>query len=142
MRLFFIGLVLLLLLTGCGKGVSVKGKVLFDDGTPLTKGTVIFDNQKEAFQGTIKEDGTFLLGVVKDNERIPSGKYLVYLTDTFELKEEAGGRWLNPLVDPRFTVSSTSGISVEVERGMSEITIEVQKPDPQTIEYFRKQKIQ
>jgi hypothetical protein len=139
----FGSLFLLLFIAGCSGNVSVNGKVVFDDDTPLTKGTVFFDNQKEGYQGKIKDDGTFQLGIQKDNQRIPKGKYQVYLTSAYEIIKHEDGSVTQPipLVDEKFFNSSTSGIEIEVVKGMDEIVIRVQKPDPKLVESLRKTKI-
>ena len=74
-------LAILLPVVGCGSGgldcYSVTGTVKNADGSPLTKGQIIFDSGQLAARGQIKEDGTFTLYTGED-EGAPAGNYTVY----------------------------------------------------------------
>ncbi|MDR0611763.1 MAG: hypothetical protein LBG58_16780, partial [Planctomycetaceae bacterium] len=68
--------------TGCDGKTKISGTVKFSDGTPITKGNVVFDNGNESYFGTIKNDGTYVTGGNKQIEGIPDGNYKVWLAQT------------------------------------------------------------
>jgi len=115
---------------GCGDP-TVTGKVTFPDGTPLTKGQVMF--QKEGFvaSGNIRSDGTYSAGKLKDGDGLPPGKYQVFITGTSVL----GGAGSSPstmspqrnLINIKYTAPNTSGLTVEVN-GKTEFNITVEPP--------------
>jgi hypothetical protein len=113
------------LLTGCGGGETrVGGTVKFTDGTPLTKGEVLFSNEKYSASGPIKEDGTFLMGSMKPGDGVPPGTYKVTLGG-----DAAGSRYANTpaLVDAKYFDPTKSGLVCEVEAGKAKdfpITVE------------------
>jgi len=62
---------------GCNKNVSVTGMVTYSDtGEPIKFGMVVFTGEKEIGRGAIK-DGKYSVGLLKDGEGIPPGKYTV-----------------------------------------------------------------
>ena len=62
---------------GCGKNVSVKGKVTYSDtGEPVKFGMVVFTGEKEIARSAIK-DGKYSIGLIKDGDGIPPGTYTV-----------------------------------------------------------------
>ncbi|MDR3232919.1 MAG: hypothetical protein LBT46_04530 [Planctomycetaceae bacterium] len=69
---------------GCGSGVRVGGKITLEDGTPLDKGAVVFDNGKLNFRGQVMPDGSYQLGVTRDAQKIPAGNYKVWIANTLE----------------------------------------------------------
>ena len=123
MRNFSI-LFVLLFLCGCGgDGVQVRGTVSFDDGTPLTRGTVRFIGEKTQASGVIKENGTYVLGETKSGGGIKPGQYAVVVTATF-----GGGREpIINLVDLKFSRPDTSELTCEVTKKMT-YAITVTKP--------------
>ena len=140
----FASLFVIALLSGCGDP-KVKGKVTFSDGSPLTKGQVMF--QKEGFigSGDIKKDGSYSAGKQKDGDGLPPGTYQVFISgastyDQAELKDAqkqdvvigAGqlGKIPKPfdLIHSKFTSPKTSGLSVEVKGGSVKYDITVEPP--------------
>jgi len=80
MRSFYCSLVvtLLVVMVGCGESkVLVSGKVVFEDGTPIGTGQVLFNSPDYAVTGNIQPDGTYKLGERKDGDGIRPGKYTV-----------------------------------------------------------------
>jgi len=65
---------------GCGQNHSLKGKVTYKDGTPVTAGIVNFESDKSLSRGTIQPDGSYTVGTHKDKDGIPKGTYKVYIT--------------------------------------------------------------
>lgn len=124
----------LLALTGCSRGpeiVPVEGKVLYN-GQPLTFGSVMF--QPEAGQparGVIQADGTFTLSTNQTGDGATVGRNRVRVT-CFEAQNPhaaSGGRERplgRSLIPPAYNDVDTSGIEVQVARGMNVlVTIEL-----------------
>ena len=134
-------LLVIVFIAGCGDP-TVTGKVTFPDGTPLTKGQVMF--QKEGFvaSGNLRPDGTYSAGKLKDGDGLPPGRYQVFITgvSTFgdspakppSAVSQGGQPPMNTskpifLVDPKYTAPNTSGLTVEVN-GKTEFNIKVEPP--------------
>jgi hypothetical protein len=114
-------------LTGCSGKTKISGTVTFPDGTPVTKGSVVFDNGTDSYFGTIKNDGTYITGGNKQVEGIPNGNYRVWLAQT-EITEntlDANGDVTSYKVTQTVAKKFTSPITTE-------LTFEV-KPDGQKI---------
>ena len=83
---FLIFTVLIVMSLGCGNNVKIRGKVTFsDDQSPLTVGQVTFRNDTILARGTLKPDGTYVLGTLKEKDGIPKGTYNVTIADAHEL---------------------------------------------------------
>jgi len=133
---FFVALSLVLLLfLGCSNQVRVTGKVTFEDGTPLTEGKVLFENDA-FFQavGQIQSDGSYTLGSYKLTDGVPRGTYKVYITGAVsaEARDVRGGVASIPaftkLIHPKFEAPETSGLVCEVKKSMK-YDIKVEPPD-------------
>ena len=131
--------VLLLSLAGCGKNVGVYGKVTFPDGMPLTKGSVIFQNERVMAQGHIQPDGRYALGMLKDGDGCEPGSYQVFISGASRV-EPAPERTkasdpviddkVTLLIDKEMTQPDTSGLICVVKKGMKlpyNITVEPPK---------------
>ncbi|GHT41410.1 hypothetical protein FACS189443_3140 [Planctomycetales bacterium] len=119
-------LIITLFVTGCGKSISVGGKVVFSDGEPLGTGKVVFEDGKNAYRGKINEDGTFSLGQLKDGEGIPPGRYQVYVAEAWRFEPDN----LNQieLVNVKYRRKDTSEIAYEITGKRTDIVITVEKP--------------
>jgi hypothetical protein len=124
-----------LLLTGCGNGTKITGTVKLSDGTPVTKGQVVFDNGTESYFGTIKSDGTYVTGGNKTVEGIPNGHYKVWLagTETAENQFGADGTvtsyTVTQTVAKKYTSPNTTDLKFEVKPGGTKtFDITVEKP--------------
>lgn len=129
---------------GCNGNVKVTGKVTFPDGTPLTTGQVVFENEKLSAMGKLSGDGTYTLGTQKEKDGIPQGKYRVAITGavTYERvptpASSTTGAY-NPggnsaplpasisLIHRKYRSTETSGLEVEVKGSMT-YDISVEKP--------------
>jgi len=124
--------VCLLLVAGCGKNVRVTGKVTFEDGTPLSKGMVIFSAGATESKAPIGEDGSYVVGTLKSGDGIPRGTYRVYITGAAIIPGmDARGVPLGPvtlLADKKFSSPETSGLTCEVKGSMT-YDITVTPPD-------------
>ncbi|MBQ9812747.1 MAG: hypothetical protein IJM54_05490 [Thermoguttaceae bacterium] len=134
---------LLTVCVGCSQNVPVSGKVTFEDGAPLTKGTVFFDNGKISGKGLLQEDGSFKIGFEKEGNGIPKGDYNVYIMGAVEesAKEsnsndalgKGGGLSMNDivvtnLIDPKYRSASTSGLTVSVTGKTTNCDFTVTRP--------------
>jgi len=123
---------LVAVLTGCSGNVQVKGKVALTDGTPVTRGHVVFESGTFSASGEIKEDGSYVMGSLKANDGLPPGEYTVYITGATQLGDEItfqtlGGMGemitssiptLTPVIALIYTSASTSPLRCKVERSM------------------------
>jgi hypothetical protein len=130
---FHLALLGLLLLgaTGCGSGGTypVQGKVVFQDGTPLKGGIVVFESVDHAHiiaRGDIAPDGTFELGTKKPGDGALAGKHRVLVAPLLpsNVKESKGPRPIHP----RFENFETSKLVLTVEKRDNDFTIHVEKP--------------
>jgi len=125
---------------GCSDKVKVSGKVTFPDGSPLTVGKVTFETESFTASGALKEDGTYTLGTLSENDGIPLGSYKVYVAGamvqggnrSFSIATPDGSTTREmsmfvPAVAPRFTKAETSGITCEVTKSRT-FDFEVEPP--------------
>lgn len=114
---FLLGLSLaLLMMTGCGDKVGLGGKVTFEDGSPLATGTVCFETDTYLARGTLKPDGTFVVGSLSEKDGLPAGTYRVYISGAEKEvgQDKEGMPIYEPLIDDSFASGTTSGLSVTV----------------------------
>ena len=72
-KIFLIAILCLMFcLTGCDGKTKISGTVKFSDGTPITKGSVVFDNGTESYFGTIKNDGTYIPAETNRSKEFPT----------------------------------------------------------------------
>jgi hypothetical protein len=121
-KIFIIAILCLMFcLTGCDGKTKISGTVKFSDGTPITKGNVVFDNGNESYFGTIKSDGTYVTGGNKQIEGIPNGNYKVWLAQTEIIENVLGadGRIksysVTPTVAKKFTSPNTTELTFELK---------------------------
>ncbi|MDR1480940.1 MAG: hypothetical protein LBJ00_18600 [Planctomycetaceae bacterium] len=117
---------------GCGeRRTTITGLVKFTDGTPITRGFVIFDNGTNSFFGTIKENGTYATGAEKIVDGIPDGTYKVYLGKVNGMKPNPQTRRVEKIevVNPKYCSVETTSLTFEVKRGgVKTFDIIVEKP--------------
>lgn len=120
---YVVCLVLLCAFIGCSQGTRLTGTVSFDDGTPVTKGDVVFDSSKESFFGTITADGHYTTGGEKEKQGIPDGVYTVWLSgtesseNTSNVAGDAVSYTVTRPVAEMFTSPSKSPLKFEVKPG-------------------------
>ncbi len=118
-----------LLAIGCGSGVkppemvSVKGKVLAADGTPLRGGSIFFHpDASNSFQddkpsSILQTDGTFTMKTFPFGEGIPPGKYKVTLADETATRVKA----------PKFARATSTPWEIDVpDTGITEQVFKIQ----------------
>jgi hypothetical protein len=118
--------------TGCGGPQPVRGTVTLEDGTPLTKGMVVFESMagdnKITARGDIRPDGTFQLGTYKPGDGVPPGKYRVLIAPRDDM-EDIDSPNRKPLAfDRRYSDFKTSGLEFEVKPGSNDFPIRVTRP--------------
>jgi hypothetical protein len=119
--------VLLVGVAGCGGYYPVHGKVTYPDGSPVTKGIVVFESNGAAnaisARGEIQADGTYQLGTDKPGDGVPAGKYRVLVTPRLENPDAP-----EVTFDRRFADFNTSGLEFEVGSGDNDFSIQVTRP--------------
>jgi hypothetical protein len=118
----------LLAITGCGTDVRVSGTVTFADGTPLEKGKITFENDRVFYFGKIQKNGSFSLGVIKDGQGIPLGKYRVAV-ESYDVEGKGLDEVLIHFVAKKFRDSTTSGIEYDITGKTTNLAIVVEKPE-------------
>ena len=96
---------------GCGDGsVQFTGKVIFDDGTPVTSGHVVFESGLLQYDGIIQTDGSYTLRGATERSGIPFGSYRVAVV----VPANDDG---SLVIASRYGNTETSGLTFEVESG-------------------------
>jgi hypothetical protein len=118
-------LIFVTITAGCGNNVRVTGKVTFEDGSPVTAGTVIFTTEKAQFSGFIK-NGSYDAGATKNGQGIPPGTYKVWLSDTARVEAipNSPDTAAFPQITAEFTSPSGTPLQLEVKSGGS-ITFDI-----------------
>jgi hypothetical protein len=119
---------LLVAVAGCGGRLyPVRGKVTFEDGTPLSKGTVVFESiggeKAITARGAIQPGGSYQLSTYKPGDGAPAGKYRVLVAPMVDLSSYHPERDVD--FDPRFSAFNTSGLEFDVKPGENEFPIQV-----------------
>jgi len=132
---------LLCIAVGCGKGyVRMGGTVTFaDDNTPLTTGTVIFDQGSHHARGTLDEQGRYMLGFGSPGSGLPKGTYNVYVIDAMvedgtvltgvPPATSERTRYRN-LIDAKYNSAATSGLTVVVDGTTRTFDFSVERAKP------------
>ncbi|MDR3108163.1 MAG: carboxypeptidase-like regulatory domain-containing protein [Planctomycetaceae bacterium] len=133
---YFVLLLMIAYLTGCGNNnVGLKGKVVFaDNKEPVPRGLIYFDNGTMQSRGTIRSDGTFTMGSLKELDGLPPGTYKVFFADvheqTGETKSSDGGSGepiYTSLINEKYLNIDTSGLSKTVEASTKQIDFELER---------------
>ncbi|MCL2347406.1 MAG: hypothetical protein FWC50_04015 [Planctomycetaceae bacterium] len=112
---------------GCGPNVKVTGTVTFEDGSPLTKGEVRFETATFSSYGGLNQKGAFTLSGASANSGIPPGRYGVAIVQTEQPDGPLTfGSVLVPQIHTKYNSPATSGLSVEVKRGMGPVAFTVE----------------
>jgi hypothetical protein len=118
-------------LAGCGNKLNpVRGTITLEDGTPLTKGLVVFEGTvggaPVSARGEVKPDGTYQLGTYKAGDGALAGKYRVLINplDLSEVPDEQK----NLPFDYKYLKFDTSGLECEVKPGANEFPIKLDRP--------------
>jgi len=137
-RHLFICLVLCLTsaAVGCGSNYTVKGQIVFPDGSPvkdLKGGGVAFESVETNYSAisSIDSDARFELYSIKVGDGVRPGKYRVVITppapDTRDA--EAGKKPPPPPPNPiqtKYSSVETSGLEVVVDKSMTDLKLTVE----------------
>ena len=114
MKRFFALFFVLFFAVGCGnRNVQLGGTVTFEDGSPLTKGSVVFSTDTFMAGGDLDSNGKYLMGSYSLKDGLPPGTYKVYIAGaTEEVSAKAGGMW--SLIDPQFGSFPSTPLTCEI----------------------------
>lgn len=129
--LFLMLALLFTTLIGCGYP-KVSGKVVFPDGSVLTQGTVVFENQHRMAFGKVQEDGSYFMKL-DEKDGIPYGTYRISLRDVEIKSEDSDPAQPKYFVDSRFLTPSSSGLTLDVKKSETYMLI-VDKPEKKETE--------
>lgn len=117
---------------GCGGRAAVTGRVSYPDGSPVESGSVVAEGtaggKSVLVQGTINKDGTFRLGGDRPGDGVLPGTYKVAVHPEY-VPDEARGRGVQPAVAGKYTRYESSGFTLEVPPGGTELNLKVTRPD-------------
>ena len=139
MRTLFIIAMVIASAVGCNRGpqtYSVSGKVVFEDGAPLTTGGVVFsellstDASGTNARGAIDAEGNFQLTTFKDNDGALPGKHR-FLVRADRDAEDYTKRGIipRPVIDERFEDYDTAELEFTIEEGSNDLELIVTKPE-------------
>lgn len=120
-RRVWLALALAAIAGGCGdqeKTHTVRGKVTLKDGSPLTKGVVVFESDEYEAFGDIQEDGSYELTSYEPGDGIPKGTYRVRLEvrgDGSAIEEESPDAPTRLPVPEKYESGATSGLECVVD---------------------------
>jgi hypothetical protein len=109
----------------------VRGTVTLEDGTPLTRGLVIFERvdggPPVTARGNIQEDGRYELSTERPGDGAPPGLYKVAINplDTSDVPDEQKAL---PF-DVKYLNLSKSGLQCEVKPGENDCPIKLSPPE-------------
>jgi len=122
------------LLVGCSGKQPLSGTVTFaDDGTPVTAGAVFFETPTFNAQGSIKSDGTYIVGSTGLTDGIPKGTYMVSIRGAEDVERIAGpgGTMIDgrrrSLINAKYQRPDTSGLTFTVDGRTKKYDIKVER---------------
>jgi len=118
--------------TGCNSGrYPVTGRVVYEDGSPLTEGSVVGESTDGGApvmaRGSVGSDGRFEWGTERPGDGARPGSYKVIVVPR-ALGDAELAKGEQPAVDGKFTKYETSGITFDVKAGKNELNITVSRP--------------
>ena len=108
----------------------MTGKVTFsDDNSPVPVGTICFEGSDGKMgRAEIQPDGTYRAGFDSAKDGLPKGSYKVYLTGVVKMDENAPGIPTPiPLIDPKYSNPSASGLTFEADGKTSILNFSVDR---------------
>jgi hypothetical protein len=137
-KIGLLGLFMSIALSGCSYYYTVEGQITFEDGTPLTIGTILFESDRVAAKGTINTKGQYsvkilghgvrkiyILGAVQvSHEKVP------LLNNRHDSKQH-----VEQLIDMKYRFPETSGLIYILDGGAKyNITHNITVTKPKTAE--------
>lgn len=119
--------IITLVLAGCSDP-RVSGTVTYQDGTPLTTGTVVLQNEKSQGIGELQKDGSFELYQFKKGDGLKKGIYRGYITQAVVIANVDSPTV--HLIPDKYSDIDRAGIvyDSEKDRGRLEIVIDAMPP--------------
>jgi len=117
-------------MVGCSSNVPLSGKVTFDDGEPVTFGTVFFVTPSTVSQAGIQKDGSYTVGSSSVADGMPKGEYQVYLVVEEVTSKVVGGQTQNTytsLIAPKYTKAETSELKFTADGKTRRFDIRVER---------------
>jgi hypothetical protein len=109
----------------------VRGSVTLEDGTPLTRGLVIFERVEGGppltARGNIQSDGRYELSTETPGDGVPPGRYTVSINplDTSDIPDE---QKVLPF-DAKYLNHKTSGLECVVAARPNDFPIKLSRPE-------------
>lgn len=120
-----------LLAAGCGGRATVTGRVTYPDGSPVESGSVVAEGTANGklvlVQGAIQKDGTFRLGGDRPGDGVLPGSYKVAVHPEY-VPDDERAKGVLPAVDGKYTRYGSSGFTLEVPPGGTELNLKVTRP--------------
>lgn len=124
-----------LLAAGCNGRATVTGRVTYPDGSAVESGSVVAEgtaNGKPVLvQGAIQKDGTFRLGGDRPGDGVLPGSYRVAVHPGY-VSDDERAKGVLPAVDGKYTRYDSSGFTLEVPPGGTELNLKVTRPAPRS----------
>jgi len=119
-------LMITLVLTGCSDP-RVTGTVKYQDGTPVTVGTVVLQNEKSQGIGELHKDGSFELYQFKKGDGLKPGIYRGYITQAVEI--DGNGR-TTYLIPEKYSNIDEADIVYDSEKNKGKLNIVIDALPP------------
>ncbi|MFN3152573.1 carboxypeptidase-like regulatory domain-containing protein [Bremerella sp.] len=113
-------------LLGCsgngGATEAVTGTVTFEDGSPVSGGTIIFADTKKnsSSVGYIQDDGTYTLGTFAETDGAPQGNYKVTIIGNSDYGKSSP-------ISSKFANQDQTPLNAEVVDGANVLDFQVEK---------------
>ncbi|MDR2171874.1 MAG: hypothetical protein LBP59_17150 [Planctomycetaceae bacterium] len=121
-KIFFVLGLFILLIVGCTKTYTVEGRVLFEDGMPLTVGSIVFEKSGGTVLGQIDSNGYYKIhGVLQGEHKI----YILGAVKVVPIKDSQAGDGsdrvveIKQLINEKYRFPDQSGISCVVRNNMT-----------------------
>jgi len=103
---------------GCGNAAVVTGTAKMADGTVIDRGTVSFFGENDMYTATIRSDGTFSPGVMRDGEGVPPGVYRISVSGVTREVMRPGSDYPDhvSLIAERYASRETSGLVIDTNQ--------------------------
>ncbi len=119
------------LAAGCSGRATVTGRVTYPDGSPVESGNVVAEGTVEGklvqVQGAINPDGSFRLGGDRPGDGVLPGHYKVAVHPV-SLGDHELSAGKQPAVDGKYTRYGSSGFTLDVPPGGTELNLKVTRP--------------
>ncbi len=115
-----------LVFAGCGDP-SVVGTVKYQDGSPLTAGMVVLQNDQSQGIGEVRPDGSFELYQFKPGDGLKRGSYSGYITNAVMIDDDMK---TTNLIPEKYSNIDTAGIvyDSEKDKGKLDIVLDAMPP--------------